>query len=370
MTTDSKKLYQIALTLIKGVGCITARQLMEVVGDEEAIFKSTRKSLLSIRGVGKGMVDEILNPSVLLRAEKELEFVEKNKIRTYFYTQTDYPERLKHCIDAPSMLYYKGNADLDAKKTISIVGTRKSTAYGNSFTERFVEEVAQSFPDVLIVSGLAYGIDIQAHRAALKNSLSTVGVLAHGLDRIYPSVHRKTAVDMLGNGGLLTEFTSETEPERFNFVRRNRIIAGLADAVVVVESDKKGGSLITADIANSYNREVFALPGRVSDASSLGCNRLIQENKAILLQSADDLIKAMNWDLKTKKQVERQPQLFQNLSAEEQRIHDLLLQEDAMHVNSLSDLSGISLPVLLPTLLEMEMKNIIEPLPGGMYRLK
>lgn len=248
----SKLLYQIALTKIKGVGDIIARNLLEIIGDEEAVFKSTKKELSTIQGISSKLINEILNPDVLKLAEKELNFIERNKIQTFFIKDEDYPIRMKDCMDAPILLYFKGNSTFNPTKVIGIVGTRKSTHYGNSFCNDFLSELSVYFPDTLIVSGLAYGIDINAHNAALKSNLPTIGVLAHGLDRIYPSAHRNTAVEMLENGGLLTEFSSGTEPDKFNFVRRNRIIAGMADAVIVVESDTKGGSLITADIANSY----------------------------------------------------------------------------------------------------------------------
>lgn len=251
MQSSDKRLYQIALTQITGVGDIIARKLLQIIGDEEAIFKSNRKSLINT-GISSKIADEILNTKVLERAEKELNFVEKNKISTYFISDKDYPHRLKDCSDAPILLYFKGNVNFNVEKVISIVGTRKSTNYGNSFCDSFLKDISSTFPDTLIVSGLAYGIDIQAHRSALKYNLPTVGVLAHGLDRIYPSVHRQTAKEMIHNGGLLSDFPSETEPDRFNFVKRNRIVAGIADAVIVVESDERGGSLITAEIANSY----------------------------------------------------------------------------------------------------------------------
>jgi len=368
MDKESKLFYQIALTQINGVGDIIARNLLDIVGDEEMIFKSGKKHLLSIEGISNKLVDEILNPAVLRKAEEELKFIEKNKINTFFFTDAGYPTRLKECIDAPILLYFKGNADLNSKRIISIVGTRKSTDYGNSFCENFMESISLNFPDALIISGLAYGIDIQAHRSALKWDLPTIGVLAHGLDRIYPSLHRRTAIEMLEHGGLITEFSSGTEPDRFNFVRRNRIVAGMADAVIVVESDIKGGSLITAEIANSYNKDVFALPGRITDTYSKGCNKLIGQNKAAMVLSADDFIQQMNWG-NTNKQLPRQQELFLDLTDEEQKVHNILSQAESVHVNLLSIEAGIAISQLFSTLLEMEMKGIIKPLPGGMYKL-
>jgi len=364
-----KLLYQIALTQINGVGDIIARNLLDIIGDEEAIFKSSKKDLLSIRGISRKLVDEILDPEVIKRAEKELLFVEKNNIQTFFISGEEYPARLKECTDAPVMLYYKGNAGLNASKIISIVGTRNSTSYGNGFCADFIQELTLHFQDVLIVSGLAYGIDIHAHKAALKHSLPTIGVLAHGLDRIYPSLHRKYAVQMIENGGLLTEFPSNTEPDKHNFIRRNRIVAGLADAVIIAESGIKGGAMVTSEIANSYNKDVFAVPGRINDQSSAGCNKLIAGNKAVLIQSVGDFLAAMNWDNNAKKTVPKQHKLLLDLTDEEQRVYDALKLSDTMHVNLLSIEVGIPVSQLFFTLLEMEMKNIIKPLPGGLYRL-
>lgn len=370
MNTDSTKLlYRIALTKINGIGDILARNLMDIFGDEESIFRAHKKELMSIPGISNGLVPEIMNPDVLRKAEKELRFVEKNNILTYFYKDDDYPARLKECVDAPVLLYYKGKADLNAIKIISIVGTRRSTNYGVSFCENFLSEIASLFPETLIVSGLAYGIDVAAHRYALKSKLPTVGVLAHGLDRIYPSAHRQIAMEMLENGGLLTEFPNETEPDKFNFVRRNRIVAGMADAVIVVQTGTKGGSLITAELANSYNKDVFAVPGRVTDNDSAGCNMLIEQNKAALLQSAATFTRFMQWD--TKKQAVRlqQKQLFLDLTEDEQSIYDLLSEAGALHLNLLANQLGIPMSVLLSTLLTMEMKGIIRGGAGNMYQL-
>ena len=369
MDNSNKLLYRIALTQIEGVGDILARNLMEAVGDEETIFKSSKKALTTVRGISDNLANAILNSNVLLKAEKELEFIAKNKIQTFFFADDNYPYRLKECVDSPLLLYFKGNADLNSKKIVSIVGTRKSTDYGNKFCTQFVEELFSMFPDLLIVSGLAYGIDIQAHQSALKSNLNTVGVLAHGLDRIYPSSHRKTAVEMLDNGGLLTEFISKTEPDKFNFVRRNRIVAGMADAVVVVQSDIKGGSLITADLANSYNKDVFALPGRTTDKESMGCNYLIQQNKAALLQSTESFVQFMQWDVISKKVKPKQTVLFLDLNEEEQKVYDLLTNNGSLHINSLANELRKPMSSLLSTLLNLEIKNLVKPTPGGFYKL-
>lgn len=369
MDNNSEKLlYQIALTKIEGVGDILARNLMEFFGDEEQIFRTSKKDLMSVDGISTVLSSEILNPEVFRKAEKELNFVRKNNIKTYFFTDHDYPYRLKECIDAPVLLYYKGNADWNVKKVISIVGTRKATGYGIDFCNSFLQDISFSYPDILILSGLAYGIDIQAHKAAIESKLPTIGVLAHGLDRIYPSAHRKTAVEMLKNGGLLTEFPSDTQPDKFNFVRRNRIVAGMADATIVVQSDAKGGSLITAEFANSYNRDVFALPGRITDRESAGCNILIEKNKAAILQSTDGFVQAMQWDV-CKSSKPKQQQLFLDLSQDEQLIFDTLASTGALHINLISNQTGLPVSMLLPLLLNMEMKGIVKSSAGNIYEL-
>ncbi|MFV0331467.1 MAG: DNA-processing protein DprA [Dysgonomonas sp.] len=370
MQSSDKRLYQIALTQITGVGDIIARKLLQIIGDEEAIFKSNRKSLINT-GISSKIADEILNTKVLERAEKELNFVEKNKISTYFISDKDYPHRLKDCSDAPILLYFKGNVNFNVEKVISIVGTRKSTNYGNSFCDSFLKDISSTFPDTLIVSGLAYGIDIQAHRSALKYNLPTVGVLAHGLDRIYPSVHRQTAKEMIHNGGLLSDFPSETEPDRFNFVKRNRIVAGIADAVIVVESDERGGSLITAEIANSYCKDIFAIPGRMNDKYSQGCNKLISSHKADLFQSTEYFLQQMGWDDEStkKKKAPRQQELFITLTSEEQAIVDSLTANESLHIDTLARELNTPAYSLFSILLDMEMKGIIKNLPGNLYSL-
>lgn len=370
-TNSSKLLYRIALTCINGIGCITARHLLNLFQDEETLFRANKKELLAIKGLSDYLANQILSAEVLKTAEKEMEFVIKNNLQTHFINDDNYPFRLKECADAPIIFYFKGKTDLNSSKIISIVGTRKSTPYGDSFCESFISDLSSSYPDLLVLSGLAYGVDINAHRSALKHNLPTVGILAHGLDRIYPAVHRKTAIEMLERGGLLTEFPSGTTPDKFNFVRRNRIVAGMADATVVIESDVKGGSLITANLANSYNREVFALPGRTTDKQSKGCNQLIFQNKASILQSAEDLIEAMNWEQNTS--VEKRPQqreLFLNLTSDEQRIYDaLVIHSDGLHINLLATQIDEDVNLLFSTLLDLEMRGIIKALPGSAYAI-
>ena len=365
-----KSLYQIALTQIKGVGVTLAHNLMKVMGDEMAVFKGNISKLNTIPLISKRLISEIRSPEVIRKAEEELEFTIKNNIQIHFFTEDNYPNRLKNCIDAPILLYSKGNTDFNQKKTISIIGTRNSTRYGQDICKEFVKEVAEKLPEIQIISGLAYGIDICAHRASLTEDLSTVAVLAHGLDRIYPHVHRQTAIDMMQKGALLTEFPVNTNPERHNFVRRNRIVAGMSDAVIVIESPTKGGSLITADIANSYYKEVFALPGRIHDKMSEGCNKLISGNKAYLLQSTEDFIKHMGWDdeVTANKNTPVQKDLFQDLKPVEENIYDIIKSKGPMQVNALSIESDTPLTELFMTLLELEMKNLIQSLPGGVYQ--
>ncbi|MDR1516755.1 MAG: DNA-processing protein DprA [Dysgonamonadaceae bacterium] len=365
-----KAIYQIALTMIPGVGVMHARNLVQAVGSEEAVFLEKARALEKIPRISSRLVAEIRSSEVMRKAEEELTFVEKNRLRLLFYTDPDYPSRLNNCIDAPVLLYAKGDADFNRRKIISVVGTRNATPYGQKFCEKFIAVLAEKFPEMLVVSGLAYGIDVCAHRAALQSGLSTVAVLGHGLDRIYPELHRKTAIEMLENGALITEFPSKTTPDRFNFVRRNRIVAGMADAVVVMESGEKGGSLITADIANSYYREVFALPGRTTDNASKGCNNLIANNKAVLLQDVGDFIAQMNWDSASNPAKPKQKELFLNLSEEEARIFNALAKNsDGLQVNLLGIELNLPVSELFFTLLELEMKNVVQSLPGGVYKL-
>ncbi len=371
MIASDKLLYRIALTQINGVGDILSKMLLQIIGEEELIFKSSRKALQSIQGISTKLVDEILNPEVLSKAEKELLFIEKNNIQTYFITDEDYPSRLKDCTDSPILLYSKGNVNLNKQKIVSIVGTRNSSNYGNEFCLEFIRELSLHLDDLLIVSGLAYGIDISAHKAALKNNIPTIGVLAHGLDRIYPNTHRQTAIEMIENGGLLTDFPSGTEPDKFNFVKRNRIVAGLADAVVVVESSAKGGSLITADIASSYCRDVFAVPGKITDSKSIGCNNLIANHKADLLVSAEYFLQQMGWDQKSSKSKKKplQQELFLNFSKEEQTVVDILSQQSNLHVDQLATQANIPVYQLFPILLDLEIKGILKNNPGNFYCL-
>lgn len=363
-------IYQVGLTMINGVGEAHARQLLQTLGDAEAIFLESQANLEKIPGITSALAEEIKRPDVLLKAEKEIAFAESKQINLYFFTDPRYPQRLKQCADAPLLFYYRGNADLDAPHILSIVGTRQATHYGQEMTEKLLSDLSERMPNLLIVSGLAYGIDICAHTNALQNGLPTVGVLAHGLDRIYPSAHRKTAIEMMQNGGLLTDFPSGTFPDKPNFVRRNRIIAGLADATLVIESAEKGGSLITADLAFSYGRDVFAVPGRAYDLHSKGCNALIKQNKAALVTSAEDLIMAMRWDIKSRTH-NKHPQQMQLLfpeNEEKQKILSLLAKQQEMYMDELAACLDLPIQQLSSLLFELELDGMVKALPGNRYQ--
>jgi DNA processing protein len=364
-----EQLYLIGLTFLKGVGDVHARHLLQYFGSAEEVFKAKRASLEKVPGIGTHVAEQIENTrsKVLERAEKEISFIDKNKIRFYAITEDDYPRRLKECQDAPVVFYYRGNADLDAAKIISIVGTRRMSDYGRKLTELLVADLSVMFPDLLIISGLAYGIDVCAHRSALKYNLPTIGVLAHGLDRIYPAVHRNTAAGMVEAGGLLTDFASGTNPDRENFLQRNRLVAGLSDATIVVESAEKGGSLVTADIAFSYGRDVYTFPGRVTDVFSAGCNRLIQMNKAGLISSAKDLVMSLCWDSDAKA-----PPVQLSLNFQEKPNHPvlrLMTEKGAFQINELAAEMNIPVHKLSSILFELELEGHIKVLPGGVYKI-
>ncbi len=359
-------IHKIGLTLIPGVGDILGKKLVAYCGGPEAVFLETRKSLEKIPGIGSQTVNSILNHSVLKRAEEELIFIEKNKIIPLFYLDKDYPKRLQHCADSPLMLYYLGNGDLNQQRIIGVVGTRNATDYGKQMCEKLIEGLTTE--NVMIVSGLAYGIDSCAHRAALKCSLPTIGVLAHGLDRIYPNANRGIAEKMLEKGGLVTDFMSNTNPDRENFPKRNRIVAGMVDALVVVESAKRGGALITADIANSYNRDVFAFPGKVGDAFSEGCNYFIRTNRAVLVESADDIRYVMGWD-KSTNNTKVQTKLFHEFTENEQIIIDAFGGEKECTIDEIMIRSQLPISKIASSLLNLEFDGIISAFPGKRYKI-
>lgn len=366
--------YTMALTRISNFNFQQALELYRTVGSAQLIYEH-RNDIGDIIKDGSPRLKEALKvwDEPMKRAEFELKFMQEHQIRAITLNDDDYPQRLRECADAPIILYYKGNADLNQSKIISIVGTRQCTQYGIDLIRRFVSDLRRHCPEMLIVSGLAYGVDINAHRQALAQGYPTVAVLAHGLDHIYPYHHRDTAAQMLNHGGLLTEFMTQTNADKPNFVRRNRIVAGLSDAVIVIESKSKGGGLITADIAQSYNRAVFAYPGAVGMPCSEGCNNLIRDNVAALISNADDFVRAMGWQDETKRRealsdgIERN--LFPDLSPEESSIVKQLQQTNDLQLNILSVKTGIPIGHLTALLFQLEMKGVIRPLAGGMYHL-
>jgi DNA processing protein len=363
-----KELYWLALNMIPGVGDKTAHQLLEIFPSPEALFSETKKGLESIFGNKTKSIDAILSKSMFADAEKELKFIDSNNIQLLTYDSDSFPKRLKRseCNDTPTVLYYKGTANLNSAKVVSMVGTRNATEYGKYVTEKLIKEMSSE--NILIVSGLAYGIDTYSHINALQNNLPTVAVLGHGLDCIYPTQNAALAKDMIGNGGLLTEYKSFTKIDASNFPARNRIVAALSDAVIVVEAAKKGGALITAEIANSYNRDVFAIPGKINDKYSEGCNNLIKNNKATIIHSADDLFYMMRW-AKNKHQECKQAQLFLELQPHEKIVYDLLLENQEMTIDDFSAKCELSLPKIASALLSLELQNVIKCLPGKIYKI-
>jgi DNA processing protein len=357
--------YQISLTLVPGVGNVLAKKLLSHCGSAEAVFSFFYKLLLKIPGIGQTVTDAIANHEVRERVEEEIAFIERYNIRPLFYSDADYPQRLKECHDAPVILYYMGNIDLNATKILAIVGTRTPTDYGRNVCEKIIAEL----DNVVIISGLAYGIDSCAHRAALRHDLNTVGVLAHGLDRMYPPQNDHLAKEMLTHGGLVTEFMSKTNPDRENFPQRNRIVAGMADAVLVVETAKKGGSLITATLANSYNRDVFCLPGKVTDPKSAGCNWLIRSNRAALVESGEQIKEMMGWDENSTKVGVIQKSLFPTLSPDEEVIYKILEDNKECSIDFIVHHADMSSSKVSAALLNMEFESVVKALPGRMYKL-
>ena len=374
MMNEQEIFYAMALTRLTNFNFQQALELYRIVGSAQQIYEHRNDIGDIVEDCSPHLMEALKDwNEPMKRAELELKFMQEHQIRALTLNDDDYPQRLCECPDAPIILYYKGNADLNQAKIINIVGTRQCTQYGQDLIRRFVNALREHCPEVLIVSGLAYGVDINAHRQALENGYPTVGVLAHGLDQIYPYRHRETAAKMLEHGGLLTEFMTQTNADKANFVRRNRIVAGMSDACIVVESAAKGGGLITAEIAQSYDRAVFAFPGAVGMTYSEGCNNLIRDNVAALISNAKDFVKAMGWQEEVRRQqalvdgIERN--LFVDLSPEETRIVCLLQQTNDLQLNILSVKSGIPIGQLTALLFQMEMKGVIKPLAGGIYHL-
>ena len=363
---DENLKYKIAISLIPNIGDMRAKSLISYCGSAEAVFSEKKAALEKIPGIGESNAKAVLTQTVFNRVEEEIKFIEKNKITPLFYLDKEYPKRLTHCEDSPVMLYFKGKANLNSEKVISIVGTREATDYGKQLCEKLIADLAHYNP--IIVSGLAYGIDVCAHKAAMDNNLTTVCGLGHGLDKIYPAIHKSVAEKMLENGGWLSDFTSGVAPDRENFPRRNRIVAGMSDATIVVESKAGGGSLITADIANSYNRDVFAFPGRVNDECSLGCNNLIKQNKAALIQSAADLIYILGWEQKVKN-APIQKQLFIELKPDEEILVNLLKEKENVCVDDICLFAKMPMSKVSSILLTLEFSGIVKSLPGKRYRL-
>ena len=367
----SEQVALLALSKVQATQLAVIHSLIEEVGSAKELIENAGNIKDIVPEAGPRLCELLNNESLIVNAEKEIEFIEKNNIRLICKGDKDYPYRLAECNDTPLVLHGMGNADLNAKHIVSIVGTRHASEYGKSVCENFVADLAKFVPGTLIVSGLAYGIDVCAHRAALKAGLPTVGVLAHGLDRIYPTAHRSTAKSMIENGGLLTEFMSGTNPFPQNFVQRNRIVAGMADATVVIESASKGGSLITASLATGYDRDCFAFPGRINDQYSQGCNELVSRNRAALITSAYDFVEAMNWEVATKKKSaeDLQTELFPDMSPEETAVMTALRENsDGLQVNQMVVQLNTPINKLLPLLFEMEMKGYIKAVAGGCYR--
>jgi len=359
-------LHQIALTKIKGIGPVLARSLLSHFGNAKAVFSASNKELLGIPGIGNQLAGVITATPALREAEKELEFAEKHGISVLFQDHAEYPKRLKSCYDAPLLLYYKGNADLNHRRVVSVVGTRSATDYGKSICAALMEGLAPY--QVIVVSGLAYGIDSYAHRDALKRGIPTVGVLGHGLDRVYPAANRNLAKQMLECGGLLTEFSSGTNPDKSNFPMRNRIIAGLADVTIVVEAASRGGALITAELANNYNRDVCAFPGNTRQEFSAGCNYLIKTNRANLMTHAKDLEYLMNWTAGPAKTTPAQLALPLSLTADQQTVYGIVKQMNEAGIDELSYRLNWPQSKLAITLLELEINGAIVALPGKVFR--
>ena len=372
--TEQETLYSIALSFVPRMNLLNRKMLFENLGSATEIFEHRHNLKEIAPNTCKATLEALAIMDIhLKRAEEELAFAQAGHIQCIGFNDEAYPARLRECPDAPILLYYRGTSSLNSQHIISMVGTRQITPYGKDICREFVKELKRLCPDALVVSGLAYGVDIHCHRAALEQDMETVGVLAHGLDQIYPRMHRDTAVRMVQQGGLLTEFPSRSNADKKNFVQRNRIVAGIADATIVVESAQKGGSLITAEIAESYGRDIFAFPGRVGDTYSEGCNNLIRSNRAGLITCAEDFVKAMGWE--TEVQIHQQlsqglqQELFPDLSEEEQRIVKALTGTDSKQINILAIDTNIPIGKLTSLLFNLEMKGVVRLLSGGCYRL-
>lgn len=356
--------YLLALLRVEGVGDIMAKKLLTHFETAENVLNAKPQQLASIDGVGAILLKNFKNKSIFDKAKQELDFIQNNNIEVLSFLDENYPDRLKHCIDGPVLLYSAGNINLKNRKIISIVGTRQITSYGTEFCRKLIEDLVPLDP--IIVSGFAYGVDIVAHQLAMEHNLQTIGVLAHGLNQVYPKTHKKYMTKMEQNGGFITEFWSTSNPDKENFVRRNRIVAGMAEATIVIESADRGGSLITANMANDYNRDVFAVPGRITDKYSQGCNNLIKTQKANVLTCAADLIYILNWDI-AKETKTIQKQLFVTLDSDEQKIYDFLLKTGKELMDIIALRCDFPIYKISGLLLNMELKGVIRPLPGKIF---
>lgn len=366
MLSHSELRYVLALIRTPNLGDISIKKLLAKVGSAEGVFKEKKSHLEKIDGIGSFRLKNLSSKHQLEEADDEIRFIEDNEIDCFYFQDKQYPELLKHCIDGPVLLFGKGNIDLQNKKIISIVGTRRVTSYGEGFCEELIAQLAPLNP--VIVSGLAYGVDICAHRAAIENGLQTIACLGHGLNQIYPKKHKKYTSDIIENGGFYTEFWSSDTFDRNNFLRRNRIIAGLSKATIVIESAERGGSLVTADIANSYNREVFAVPGRATDSQSRGCNNLIKQQKAHVLTMGADIIYHLGWELEeTPKPI--QTQLFVELDEDEKKIYRFLKEKEKELLDIIAIECGLPVFKVATLLMNMELKGVVRPLPGKLFQL-
>ncbi|WP_406685368.1 DNA-processing protein DprA [Seonamhaeicola sp. MEBiC1930] len=365
--TENDLLYTLALQHVPNIGDITAKRLISFCGSAEAVLKEKKQNLLKIDGIGQFVLKDIHESIHLKAAEDEIAFIKENKIKVSYFKGESYPNKLKHCIDGPILLFQSGNINLNNQRIISIVGARKITTNGIAFCQNLIEELKPYNP--VIVSGFAYGTDITAHKAALNNNLQTIGCLAHGLNQIYPKVHKKYMVHVENNGGFFSDFWSTDVFDRNNFLKRNRIIAGLSEATIVIESAEKGGSLVTADIANSYNRDVFAVPGRVTDSQSIGCNNLIKHQKAMMLSNPLDVPYILNWELEKANKPTIQKQLFVELDSTEKTIYNYLKENEKQQLDAIAVNCKMPIYKISSTLLNMELKGVVRPLPGKLFEL-
>lgn len=362
---EKELLAVLALQKAKGIGDIIAKKLITQCGSASQVFKEKTTVLSKINNVGEFTIQSLKDKALFLKAEQELKYIQKTNTTHAFYLDHNYPKLLKHCIDGPILIFNDGKIDLENKRIISIVGTRKMTLNGRDFINQLIKDLAPYNP--IVVSGFAYGVDITAQKSAMENNLQTIGVLAHGLDEIYPKSHKKYIHKVNSNGGFITEFWHDEQPLRENFLKRNRIVAGISQATIIIESAVKGGSLVTADIANSYNRDVFAVPGRPTDGMSKGCNSLIKQHKAGLITSADDLVKALNWDITSKKEQPKQKLLFVELSEEEQKVTTFLQENGKSYLDDIALQCGIPVYKLATILFNLEMKNLVKAQQGKMF---